>query len=187
MFLLEQSYCPFIFVLYLGGMDLLSNTSCWFDFSWVLEPVLKTSDWSGDIFNLFLNAYFKLSLWNSFAADTFWSNLANKNTAFFKFHKPRFPRKLQVSMVENMLEEPKVFKNLKDSPTRFLTPHFLSFGPAWATDQWVKIVLFLVSFSLSYSNLFKSPCSMILRWVMWLFRILFKGTVKRDFLPVFHN
>ena len=35
----------------------------------------------------------------------------------------------------------------------------------------------------------QDPRSMILRGVMWLFRILFKGTttIKRDFLPVFFN
>ena len=37
-------------------------------------------------------------------------------------------------------------------------------------------------------NFFEVPCSIILRWVKWLLRILFKGTVKRDFLRVFfHN
>ena len=29
---------------------------------------------------------------------------------------------------------------------------FSSFEPAWATDQWVKILSILVKFSLSYSN-----------------------------------
>ena len=51
-------------------------------------------------------------------------------------------------------------------------PHFFSsFEPAWATDQWVKIVSILVKISQSYSNflndtaLSQSPRSIILRGV----------------------
>ena len=69
---------------------------------------------------------------------------------------------------------------LKGQSNEIFDPQlFSSFKPAWATDQWVKIVSFLVSFSPRYSNFSRAPRSMILRGVMWLFRILFKGTVKR--------
>ena len=52
-------------------------------------------------------------------------------------------------------------------------PHFFSsFEPAWATDQWVKIVSILVKISQSYSNFSvyhtaqsQSPRSIILRRV----------------------
>ena len=47
----------------------------------------------------------------------------------------------------------------------FDTQFFSSFEPAWATDQWVKIVLFLVSFSPRYSNFYEAPRSIILRGV----------------------
>ena len=42
---------------------------------------------------------------------------------------------------------------------------FSSFEPAWATDQWVKIVSFLVSFSPRYLNFYETPRSIILRGV----------------------
>ena len=40
---------------------------------------------------------------------------------------------------------------------------FSSFEPAWATDQWVKIFLILIKFSLSYSSFYESPQGIILR------------------------
>ena len=84
-----------------------------------------------------------------------------------------------------------------------MTPSFFIIQTAWATDQLVKIFSVLVSSSLRYWNLSEVwycaesssaqyhtawsqvPRSIILHGVMWLFHILFKGTVKRDFLPVF--
>ena len=44
----------------------------------------------------------------------------------------------------------------------FRPPFFSSFEPAWATEQWVKIFLILVKFSLSYSNFYESPRGIIL-------------------------
>ena len=68
---------------------------------------------------------------------------------------------------------------------------FSSFKPAWATDQWVKIVQFLVLFSPRYSNFFKSLRSTISYCAEscdFFIGMLFKGTVKQDFVYLFfHN
>ena len=46
------------------------------------------------------------------------------------------------------------FEHLKGQSSKiFDLQFFSSFEPAWATDQWVKTVSFLVSFSSRYSNL----------------------------------
>ena len=55
-----------------------------------------------------------------------------------------------------------LFKLKKQSNEIFDLKFFSSFEPAWATDQWVKI---LVKFSPSYSNFYESPRGMILRRV----------------------
>ena len=56
--------------------------------------------------------------------------------------------------------------SLKGQSNEIFDPQFFSsFEPAWPTDQWVKIVLFLVSFSLRYSYFFEVPRSIILRRV----------------------
>ena len=47
----------------------------------------------------------------------------------------------------------------------FRPPFFSSFEPAWATDQWVKILSILVKFSLSYLNFYESPRGIIPRGV----------------------
>ena len=64
---------------------------------------------------------------------------------------------------------------------------FSSFEPAMATDQWVKIVWFFISFSLRYSNFFESLPSITLRGDIWLFRILFKGVSQTIFSTPFMN
>ena len=68
----------------------------------------------------------------------------------------------------------------------FRPPVFSSFQPAWDTDQWVKIVLFWFCFWLDIQIYSKfRTVSNGMRRVKWLSCILFKGTVKQDFFPVF--
>ena len=55
---------------------------------------------------------------------------------------------------------------LKGQSNEIFDPqYFSSFEPAWATDQWVKTVWFLVSFSPRYSYFSWVLRSIILRWV----------------------
>ena len=51
---------------------------------------------------------------------------------------------------------------LKGQSDEIFDLHFLSFEPAWATDQWFKTFSILVKFSLSYSNFYESPRGIIL-------------------------
>ena len=77
-------------------------------------------------------------------------------------------------------------------------PHFSSFELTWANDQRVKIISVLVKILPSYYNFSESLWGITLRrvnlsgaqsqsrsiipWgVMWLFRILFKGTFQQGF------
>ena len=61
----------------------------------------------------------------------------------------------------------KPFYHLKGQYNEIFNRQFFSsFEPAWATDQWSKIVSFLVSFSPRFRNLvykIRTPRSMILR------------------------
>ena len=84
---------------------------------------------------------------------------------------------------------------LKGQSNEIFDPQFFSsFEPAWATDQWVKTVWFLVSFSPRYSYFSWVPRSMILRRVKFRavsycakscdFSVSFR--IKQDFLHVFY-
>ena len=56
--------------------------------------------------------------------------------------------------------------SLKGQSNKIFDPQFFSpFVPAWATDQWVKMVSILVLFSLRYSYFYEVPRSIILRRV----------------------
>ena len=73
----------------------------------------------------------------------------------------------------------------RDSPTKFRPPFFSSFEPAWATDQQITTFSILVKISPSYWNFSESPQGIIPRRVICRFWILIKGTVQRNFQPVF--
>ena len=53
---------------------------------------------------------------------------------------------------------------LKGQFNKIFVPHFCSFEPAWATDQWVKIFSILVKILPGYSTFFRN-----------LLRVLYTG------------
>ena len=98
---------------------------------------------------------------------------------FFGFHKYSVDKK-KSSIIE-----------LKGQSNEIFDPHFSSFEPAQATDQWVKIFSILVKILPSYSNfLLKSPWRVILRrayllGVSYCAESLMTPGSQQPFLPTF--
>ena len=69
------------------------------------------------------------------------------------------------------------YSYIKGQSNEIFDPQFFSsFQPVWATDQWVKTVSFLFSFSPRYSYFSGAPRSMILR------RVSFFSILKYEYL-----
>ena len=77
---------------------------------------------------------------------------------------------------------------LKGQSNEIFEPQFFSsFEPAWATDQCIKIVSFLVSFSPRYSNFYETTRSIILRGVMCLWESYLIGHSKKKTSSFFNH